>query len=510
MSAAGTMTNETNKSVRTGAFLSNLIPVLSLLFTGYPLAPATIRTVLVGRMPIIVAVTQFMLGDRFQTFVRNLYRSVGNVSIYSGAWAKAERLLVTSCCILLLPNAGLAYSVLTHEFIIDFLWKDQITPVLLSKFPATTPYELKEAHAYAYGGSVIQDLGYYPFGRKYFSDLSHYARTGDFVVNLLAKATNVQEYAFALGALAHYCADLGGHPAVNNAVALTYPELAKKYGPAVTYEESHSAHLAVEFGFDVYQVAMNRFSFDDYHDFIGFKVSKALLQRAFLRTYGIPLQEAIPQEDLAIGTYRRAVSKTIPKMTKVALAMRGKTSSAESPAIQQAIQYQLTRADYETDFGKQYYKPALGYRITAALMKLIPPIGPAKKLHYKDPSPETEKLYLGSVKATIDTYRAFLDDLQMGRELDLKDLNADTGAATKRGEYGLADKTYSKLLAQLAKDHFACVTPELRENILLFYGDSSASNRTKDNKNWKTTAVALEQLPVRPVSAGMVEPCNAK
>jgi hypothetical protein len=218
---------------------------------------------------------------------------------------------------LIAAQCGPAYSVLTHEFIIDFLWKDQITPALLSKFPDTTPYELKEAHAYAYGGSVIQDLGYYPFGREYFSDLSHYARTGDFVVNLLAEASNVQEYAFALGALAHYCYDLGGHPAVNNAVALTYPKLAKKYGPAVTYEENHSAHLAVEFGFDVYQVAMNRFSFDDYHNFIGFKVPNALLQRAFLQTYGIPLEEAIPQEDLAIGTYRRAVSKTIPKMTKV-------------------------------------------------------------------------------------------------------------------------------------------------------------------------------------------------
>lgn len=400
---------------------------------------------------------------------------------------------------------------LTHEFIIDFLWKDQITPVLLSRFPDTTPGELKEAHAYAYGGSVIQDLGYYPFGREYFSDLSHYVRTGDFVVNLLAEASNVKEYAFALGALAHYCADLRGHPAVNKAVALTYPELAKKYGPAVTYEESHSAHLEVEFGFDVYQVAMNRFSFNDYHNFIGFEVSKSLLQRAFLRTYGIPLQEAIRQEDLAIGTYRHSVSKTIPKMTKVALAMRGKTTSTESAATQQAIEYQLTRADYETDFGKQYYKPGFGYRVAGALMKLIPPIGPAKKLQYKDPSPETEKLYLESVKATIATYRAFLEELRMGRELDLRDSDYDTGAATKLGEYGLADKTYSKLLRQLAKDHFACVTPELRENILGFYSDSPAPNeKTKDKQDWKRTAEALKQLRAKPVSAEVAESCKAK
>ncbi len=424
--------------------------------------------------------------------------------------AKAAKLLVTFCCIFLLSNASLGYSVLTHEFIIDFLWKDQIRSVLLTKFPDTTPDELKEAHAYAYGGSVIQDLGYYPFGDEYFSDLTHYVRTGGFVMNLLAEANNVREYAFALGALAHYCSDLRGHPAVNRSVALTYPELAKKYGPEVTYEQSHSAHLAVEFGFDVYQVAMNRFSFDDYHDFIGFEVSQSLLQRAFLRTYGIPLKTVIVQENFAIGTYRRSVSKSIPNMTKVALAMRGEAPSTESAATQQAVRYQLTKTDYETDFGKQYYKPGFGYRVVAVLMKLIPPIGPAKKLHYKDPSPETEKLYLESVKTTIETYRAYLQDLRVGHELDLRDVNSDTGAATKHGEYGLADKTYSKLLRQLEKDHFACVTPELRKNILVFYSDPAASKwQTKHKKRWRETAQALEQLRATPASAEAAQSCKA-
>jgi hypothetical protein len=425
--------------------------------------------------------------------------------------ARAQRLLVAFFCIFLICNAGLAYSVLTHEFIIDSLWNDEITPVLLTKFPGATADELKQAHAYAYGGSVIQDLGYYPFGHEYFSDLTHYVRTGDFVVNLLSEAKNVQEYGFALGALAHYCADLRGHPAVNRSVALTYPELAKKYGPVVTYEESHSAHLAVEFGFDVYQVAMNRFSFDDYHHFIGFEVAQSLLQRAFLRTYGFPLKKAIHEEDLAIGTYRRSVSKSIPEMTRVALAMRGETKSTESAATQQAVQYQLTRADYETDFGKQYYKPGFGYRVEAALLKLVPPIGPAKKLHYKDPSAETEKLYLESVKSTIATYRGFLEELRTGRELDLRNLDADTGAATTPGEYGLADKNYSRLLRQLAKDHFACVTPELRQSILDFYSHPAASNwKMKDKKAWRDTAAALEQLRLTPASAEAAESCKPK
>jgi hypothetical protein len=431
-------------------------------------------------------------------------------AIFRDVGARTQRLLATFFCIFLLSNAGTGYSVLTHEFIIDSLWNDEITPVLLSKFPDSTPEELKDAHAYAYGGSVVQDLGYYPFGQQYFSDLTHYVRTGDFVVNLLSEASNVQEYAFALGALAHYWADLRGHPAVNRAVALTYPELEKKYGPEVTYEENHSAHLSVEFGFDVYQVAMNRFSFNDYHNFIGFEVSQPLLQRAFLRTYGIPLQKAIRQEDLAIGTYRHSVSKTIPKMTKVALAMRGKTPNTEPVATQQAVRYQLTKADYETDFGKQYYKPGFGYRLEAALLKLIPPIGPAKKLHYKDPSPETEKLYLESVKSTITTYRSSLEELRIGSELNLENLDADTGAPTKPGEYGLADKTYSKLLRQLAKDHFACVTPQLRENILIFYSDSSSKWKTRDETSWEQTSKALEQLRLAPVSAEVAESCKAK
>src|ERR1700743_121964 len=95
------------------------------------------------------------------------------------------------------------YSVLAHEAIIDAAWKDGIVPLLLSRFPYATPEELLEAHSYAYGGAIIQDLGYYPFGSKFFSDLTHYVRSGDFVLALLRDAQDLNEYAFALGAAAH-------------------------------------------------------------------------------------------------------------------------------------------------------------------------------------------------------------------------------------------------------------------------------------------------------------------
>ena len=80
-------------------------------------------------------------------------------------------------------------------------------------------------------GCIIQDMGYYPFGSKFFSDLVHYVRTGDFIVNLIREAQTLNEFAFALGALAHYAADTQGHSvAVNRSVALEYPKLARKYG----------------------------------------------------------------------------------------------------------------------------------------------------------------------------------------------------------------------------------------------------------------------------------------
>ena len=151
--------------------------------------------------------------------------------------------------------------------------------------------QICEAHAYAYGGAVIQDLGYYPFGNREFSNLVHYVRSGDFVRELLLESQDVNEYAFALGALSHYASDIAGHPAINEAVAIHYPKLRAKYGKSVRYAQDKTAHLKTEFGFDTVQVARNRYASQQYHDFIGFEVSKPLLERVFPVVYGIPLKD---------------------------------------------------------------------------------------------------------------------------------------------------------------------------------------------------------------------------
>src|SRR5271169_2726657 len=171
--------------------------------------------------------------------------------------------------LVLMCSGGLsAYSVLTHEEIVDLLWTDEIRPLLLKRYPGLSEDQLKEAHAYAYGGAVIQDLGYYPFGSTEFSDLVHYVRSGDFVRELVLESQDANEYAFALGALSHYASDIAGHPAVNQSVAIEYPKLRAKYGDSVRFAQDHTAHLKTEFGFDMVQVAKNRYASQQYHDFI--------------------------------------------------------------------------------------------------------------------------------------------------------------------------------------------------------------------------------------------------
>src|SRR5207302_11222571 len=228
-------------------------------------------------------------------------------------------------CVAIFSTPGTAYSVLTHEQVVDLAWEGQIQRMLIERFPHAKPEDLRHAHAFAYGGSVVQELGYYPFGKQYFSDLLHYVRSGDFVSALLSESSDINEYAFALRALAHYSSDNVGHPVVNKVVALEFPKLRAKHGNEVTYADDPKAHIRTEFGFDMTQVAKNRYTSDRYHDFIGFEVAKPLLERTFQKTYSIPLSDVIADEDLAIGSFRRSISKVIPAMTRVALLARRKS-----------------------------------------------------------------------------------------------------------------------------------------------------------------------------------------
>ena len=411
---------------------------------------------------------------------------------------------------LLFPQFGQSYSVLTHEQIVDLLWKDQLQPLLLKRFPQSTEDDLRKAHAYAYGGCVIQDMGYYPFGSHYFSDLVHYTRTGDFVEALLHDSGDLNEYAFALGALAHYASDNSGHPTINRVVAIEFPKLRQKYGDQVTYAEDPKAHIRTEFGFDMVQVARNRYTSDRYHDFIGFEVSKPLLERAFLETYDLKLSDVFGDVDVAIGSYRRGVSRVIPEMTRVALLSRKDQLIRETPNFdRKKFVYYLSRTGFNREWGTKYRKPGLGTRILAFFLKLVPKIGPFKAVGFKIPTPQTEDMYIKSINQTVESYAAMLRDVPKS-DFQLPNLDFDTGHESKAGEYSLADKTYAHLLDDLSKDDFSKVTPEVQADILKFYGDGSAAVATKkDKKEWKKLQDELEKLRAHsPVEPPPIAPCR--
>jgi Zinc dependent phospholipase C len=398
--------------------------------------------------------------------------------------------------VLFSTSLSYGYTVLTHEAIIDSVWDTSVSKLLLKRFPAATPEELEQAHAYAYGGCIIQDMGYYPFSSRFFSDLTHYVRSGDFITALIRESRDLNEYAFALGALEHYAADTEGHRiATNRAVPMLYPELRRKFGSSVSYWDDPVAHIRTEFGFDVLQVASGRYAPDRYRSFIGFQVSRDVLERAFRDTYGIEMKDVFGNVTLALGSYRYAVSSIIPGMTRVAWSLKQDQLKKEIPGItRKKFLYNLSRSSYEKEWGTEYHKPGCGTKLLAFLFRLLPGRGPFSALKIRTPTPEVEKLFMASFNATVDRYRALLANADAGQP-ELPNENFDVGRATIAGKYKGTDEAYAKLLGKLADRQFAAMPPELRRNILAYYRDLSSPVSAKSTKKEKAeSAKLLDQI----------------
>lgn len=399
------------------------------------------------------------------------------------------------------PVTVRAYAVLSHEAIIDAAWESHMKPLLLKKYPQAKEEDLSGAQAFAYGGSIIQDMGYYPYGSPFFSDLTHYVRSGDFVQALLRDSQDLTEYAFALGALAHYAADNDGHRiGTNRAVAVLYPGLGKKYGDSVAYEDGKLAHVKTEFGFDVLEIAKERYAPDGYHDFIGFEVARRVLDQAFRETYGLELKTVLVDEDKALNSYRRDVSKLIPKATRIAWHLKKDEIKDDIPdATKKRFLYNLSRSNYEREWGKNYKKPSPGEVFLAFLYKLIPKFGPLKILQFRTPTPQTEHMFEASFNATLSRYRKLLTDTGDGT-LQLENDNFDVGESTGPGKYRLNDEAHATLLTKLAETKFVSISAEAKAELLHFYADPDAPYTTKRNaKAWAKVQAQLPQLQAAPV-----------
>lgn len=390
-----------------------------------------------------------------------------------------------------------AYSVLSHEATIDVTWDKLLAPLLRQRFPGASADDLIRARSFAYGGSVIQDLGYYPFGNKFFSNLVHYVRSGDFVEALLRDARNIDELAFALGALAHYANDTSGHPeAVNVTVPIVFPKLQQKYGNVVTYAQAPRQHVIVEFSFDIVHAVGGVFLPDTYKRFIGFRVATPLLERAVRETYGMEMRDLFGDLDRSISTYRYAVSQIIPTLTDAAWREKHDEIVKLTPAIDRnAFVFSYPRTAFEQDYGRDYQRPGLFARFLGVLYRILPKVGPLKPLAFKAPTPEAAQLFAQSFRDATARFRAEVDDLK-DRKFEIRNANFDTGKASRFGDYSLADETYTELLERLSDRKFDGAPVALTRNIVAFYGDGPgpSSRDKKLRKRWAKAERILEEL----------------
>lgn len=373
-----------------------------------------------------------------------------------------------------------AYSVLTHEELIDLAWNSSIRPLLLARFPGATDAQLVEAHAYAYGGCVIQDMGYYPFGKKFFSDLTHYVRSGDFVAWLFRNARTINEYAFAIGALSHYLGDSIGHlEAINPATGVEFPNLSRKFGPAVTYDQSPHGHIRTEFAFDVEQAARQAFAPPAYLSFIGFQVPRKFLAQAFIDTYGFDVHEVLGSRARpALRSYSTSARTFIPAFAEAEVVLhRHQFLPPPDDESYRIFAERVARTNYERRWKHTYHGPGFKAHLLAILVFIVPKVGPAADLAIKIPNHETEELYLLSVNHTVDSFNAALEKL--GSEpkvlIALSNIDLDTGNHVKRGEYPRTDQAYANLLRRLTSVPDRTIPIDVQQNILAFYSASKTA-----------------------------------
>ncbi|MBS7564148.1 zinc dependent phospholipase C family protein [Mucilaginibacter sp. Bleaf8] len=408
--------------------------------------------------------------------------------------------------LLCLPLSSGAFSILAHEAIIDAEWGRTLVPILKQKYPAATDQELITAHAYAYGGSLVADIGYMPGGNAHFTDLLHYVRSGDFITCLIKEAGDINEYAFALGALSHYIADKYGHSqATNVTVPLLYPELRQKFGNEVTYEDDHVSHSRMEFAYDVVQIGRSNYASVAYHDFIGFNIATAPLERAFLKTYGQHLHDYFSNFSSSISILRWGVKNLFPALTKQAWKSKKDEITKGNPAAtSHTFRYKMRKYMYKQEFGGKSSKPDFKARALAFLVHILPKVGPLKSLKFKYPTAEGERRFVATFDTIVVRYAGVLNQVKDGN-LQFEDINFDTGKPAVYGAYHLADKAYCKLVNMLQKQGMQCMTPELQQHIVQYYENVDLRLLFKDSpEKIQAFSLALEKVKAYPAATNVL------
>lgn len=410
------------------------------------------------------------------------------------------RKAVALLALVLATRTGRSYSVQTHEELIDLAWRQSIRPLLLRRFPNLTEPQLKEAHAYAYGGSAIQDFGYYPFGNAFFSDLTHYVRSGDFVLSLVRDARTPNELAFAIGSLSHYIGDTIGHEdAVNLAVPVEFPGLEAKYGPVVNYGEDPHAHVRTEFAFDINQISKHRFAPSDYQKHVGLEIPSRLLNRAFFETYGLHIPDLLGRRRAALRVYRFGVRSFIPAIARAETILHGDDFPADLPSEAfDRLSKDFLREESSNQWKRYQNDPGIRSHMLAGVIFILPKVGVLSMLSIRGPDEQTEDLYIKSVYRSIAAMRLVLANFDsVATYLPNRDL--DTGKKVRPGGYKLTDQTYAKLLGEIVRKPAQPIPAELKRDIAAYYADPSAPISTRnDKKRWAKVQADLKVLQSMP------------
>jgi Zinc dependent phospholipase C len=426
------------------------------------------------------------------------------------------------------PRAASAYSLITHEQLIDLTWKDSIVPLLLSRYPNLTPAQLDQARAYAYGGCVIQDIGYYPFGDQSFSNLTHYVRSGDFVVNLFRNAHDANELAFAIGALSHYIGDSLGHAdATNIAVPIEFPKLHAKYGSSVNYAEGKHQHVQTEFAFDINEIAHHRVAPLAFLRHIGLAVSMRQLALAFYQTYGIT-ENFAGRQRINVRGYRFAVRTFIPRMA-YAVTLLHRSHEPPDPSTPEVVELQKEAAEVDQDNNWQAYRHKAGVEtyLIAGFIFILPKVGPLTMVSVKGPTQQTEADYAHSVAVSTTALRRALARFTpetaryqgpvppLGSLIHSNDISLeprdprhalanrdlDTGRVVQPGGYPLTDATYASLLHKLVQTPSQPIPPGIKEDVQSYYSNLDLPITTKKDPDlWKQVLADLNTLAAMPTS----------
>ena len=377
------------------------------------------------------------------------------------------------------PHTAGGYALLTHEELIDLTWADSIQPLLLRRYPNLTPAQLRDAHAYAYGGCVIQDLGYYPLGKPSFSNLLHYVRTGDFIRALFRDSKDANDVAFSIGALSHYLGDTLGHPeAINLAVGKSFPELAVKYGPNVNYAEGKHEHVRAEFAFDINDITKRRLAPERYLNHIGFAVPVPLLARAFYDTYGLDLAKILGHKNPKLRGYRYAVRTLLPRVAyaETLLYRSRMPPDVPSPALDEFNREVATLA--ATNNWDAYRRHAgIGTHLLAGFIYVLPKVGPLSDLSLRGPTPSAEQDYVNSLMHTADVLRKTL--ALATKSGSLPNLDLDTGDLVQPGTYSLEDYTYAQLLHSVTQTPATPIPFGIKRDLLAYFADPDKAKYLK-------------------------------